>query len=325
MNSTKKSFIVCVKCFTYNHEGYITKTLDGFAMQQTDFPFVCTIVDDASNDGEQDVILDYISEHFILDDQSIVRREETDDYRLLFSRHQDNPNLYIEIIMLKHNHYRISKSRLTYIKEWTTNAKYLAHCEGDDYWTDPRKLQMQIDYLESHNDCNLVYTDISTFYQKDGTMTEGFFGRGVYSHIKNTHKDVVLWGWFMAPCTWVYRNDIIKFPEVLSPNMFYGDLFWLLSLSENGSIHYINKITAVYRVSEESASHSSDVLKIFVFWKKCRTTRLYFASKQPLVFRLKWLFINESLALRDILHNRNYKIAKKTVAMMFEEIKHILF
>lgn len=322
MNSTK-SFLVCIKCSTYNHADYISKTLDGFAMQQTDFPYVCTIVDDASNDGEQDVILGYMSEHFILDDVSIARKEETDDYKLLFTRHQENPNLYVAAIMLKYNHYKISKSKLPYIKEWTANAKYLAHCEGDDYWTDPRKLQMQVDYLESHDECNLVYTDVSSYYQKDDTMIEGFFGRGAYRHIKNTHKDMVLWGWFLAPCTWVYRNGIIKLPEVLSPNMFYGDLFWALSLSENGTLYYFNKITAVYRVLEESASHSKDPLKSFAFWKKCRATRLHFAKKLKLAFRIKWLVLNGILALREVIIMKDLKSSLKILKMLVVEFKNL--
>ena len=64
--------MVCVSCLTYNHENYITNAMNGFAMQQTNFPFVCTIVDDASTDGEQKVIWICLHEHFNLHDSSVA-------------------------------------------------------------------------------------------------------------------------------------------------------------------------------------------------------------------------------------------------------------
>ena len=69
-------YMVCTRCFTYNHAPYIVDALNGFTMQQTTFPFVCTIIDDASTDGEQEVIKSYLKEHFDLEDKATVRNEE---------------------------------------------------------------------------------------------------------------------------------------------------------------------------------------------------------------------------------------------------------
>ena len=93
-------FPVCVICFTYNQSNYINDTLDGFCMQQTAFPFVCVILDDASTDGEQNVINDYMASHFRLDDQETLRRDETEDYVMLFAQHRENSNCYFSVYYL---------------------------------------------------------------------------------------------------------------------------------------------------------------------------------------------------------------------------------
>lgn len=144
-------FKVFVNCMTYNQSGYIGDAMNGFCMQETNFPFVCTIVDDASTDGEQEVIKKYLQEHFDLEDSSIVRNEETDDYVMVYARHKTNLNCFFAVYYLKYNHYK-KKSVMPYVQKWHEYAKYIAKCEGDDYWTEPRKLQIQYDYLESHPD-----------------------------------------------------------------------------------------------------------------------------------------------------------------------------
>ena len=96
MNEQEKyEWMVYVSCMTYNHAPYIVETMNGFTMQKTNFPFVCAIADDASTDGEQEVINDYLNEHFDLGDKKIVRHEETDDYVLTFARHKTNLQSYI--------------------------------------------------------------------------------------------------------------------------------------------------------------------------------------------------------------------------------------
>lgn len=145
--------MVCARCMTYNQSKYILDTLNGFTIQETDFPYVCTIMDDASTDGEPEVIRQYLQQYFDLEDNRTVRHEETDDYILTFAQHKTNKNCFFAVLLLKYNHYRNpekKKQKLQYIAQWNENAKYLAACEGDDYWTVPYKLQMQVNYLETH-------------------------------------------------------------------------------------------------------------------------------------------------------------------------------
>ncbi|MBQ6204464.1 MAG: glycosyltransferase, partial [Prevotella sp.] len=137
-----RPFKVCVYCSTFNQTSYIKDTMDGFCMQQTNFPFVCLIMDDASTDGEPEVLEAYLNDHF-----DTEWTKETDDYHLTVARHQENRNCYFAVYLLKYNHYTIKKRKLKYFREVADEIDYVAFCEGDDYWTDEHKLQKQADAL----------------------------------------------------------------------------------------------------------------------------------------------------------------------------------
>lgn len=183
-NSIPSEYMVRVQCMTYNHAPYIKDALNGFCMQETNFPFICVIVDDASTDGEQEVIRKYLEENFDLTDESIVRYEETNDYVLTLARHKTNFNCYFAALFLKYNHYR-KKSKYTYYASWS-KAKYIAMCEGDDSWTHPNKIQIQVDVLEKYSECSFCSTGFRKIYtneNRDEDMT-------IYANQQNP----IFWG-----------------------------------------------------------------------------------------------------------------------------------
>jgi len=146
----ESTYMVNVLCMTYNQASFIEDAFNAFTMQQTTFPFVCTIIDDASNDGEQNVIKTYLKEHFDPVDQSTVSPSDTPDYHFLFARHKTQPNCYFAVYFLNYNHFGtavLRQRKLRYAAEWFEKSKYIAFCEGDDFWTDPRKLEKQVDFL----------------------------------------------------------------------------------------------------------------------------------------------------------------------------------
>lgn len=147
-----KRFKLIVECRTFNQSGFITKALDGFVCQETDFPFICAIIDDASTDGEQSVINDYYYQNFNIDNSKDCFKEDTEFAYVKYGRHKTNHNCYFLILLLKENHYSISKSIAPYIKFFISDADFYAFCEGDDYWTDSTKLQRQITFLDGHFD-----------------------------------------------------------------------------------------------------------------------------------------------------------------------------
>lgn len=116
--------LVSIRCLVYNHEPYLRQCLDGFVMQKTTFPFEAIVHDDASTDGSAAIIREYAEKY---------------------------PNI-IKPIYETENQF--SKGTIGKIvrEAMSPNSKYIAICEGDDYWTDPHKLQIQVSFLESHPD-----------------------------------------------------------------------------------------------------------------------------------------------------------------------------
>lgn len=136
MNS-EYEYMVCVNCTTYNHGRYVRKCLDGFVMQQTDFKFIVVVVDDASTDNTPSIITEYATKYSGI----------------------------IHPILLKENHYSLKKNKSPYWEPYNKKSKYVAFCEGDDYWTDPHKLQKQVDVLEIHPDCKVCVHKVEKVFE----------------------------------------------------------------------------------------------------------------------------------------------------------------
>ena len=233
------NFMVSVSCMTFNHAEYIVDAMNGFTIQETTFPFVCTIIDDASTDGEPEVIRNYLQENFDLEDKAVVRNEETDDYVLCFAQHKTNKNCYFAVLWLKYNHYSIKKTKRPYISRWLDNSKYIAMCEGDDYWTYSNKLQEQIAILESHSHYSATTTNASVMRPFSMKPFGSSKNRVIYEM-----KEIVPRRQFHT-ATIVYRNT----SRMNCP--YYGkggwDTFLWCCLLTQGPIYYEGKITCVYR------------------------------------------------------------------------------
>ena len=125
----QQPLMVTIRCAVYNHEQYIRKCLEGFVMQKTNFKFEAIVHDDVSTDGSVAIIKEYAEKY---------------------------PDI-IKPIFEKENQYSKHDGSLGRIMDENSHGKYIAFCEGDDYWTDPLKLQKQIDFLESHPDYSLCF------------------------------------------------------------------------------------------------------------------------------------------------------------------------
>ena len=281
-------FKVSVRCMTYNQASYIVDALNGFCMQQTSFPYVCCILDDASTDGEQNVIRKYLEDYFDLNDNSVVKNEDTDDYLLTFAQHKSNRNCYFAVFYLKYNHYKIWDRKYQYISQWEHMTKYIAMCEGDDYWTDSLKLQKQVDFLEYHPDYSLIRTNVDRFHQKEGRMEKNFFSHS--RRVKDSREFYIMNSRWFATCTWLFRN-IVKENDVLNGSnidFFKGDVYLLLRLSLYGKVKYLDESTSVYRILEDTASHFRSWKDWFFFSWRCKNTRLLFARNESFSLRLKF-------------------------------------
>lgn len=267
-------FLVSVRCFTYNQAPYIEETMDGFTMQHTNFPYVCIIVDDDSPDGEQDVINRYLANNFDSENQSLARNEETEDYNLIFAQHKTNRNCYFAVYYLKYNHYQLNKDKYPYFSEFNEPVKYHAICEGDDCWCHPKKLQMQVDFLESHEDYGMVHTDYD--------LTKGH-----RHHTKEDKNDdgnwfprILIEGLNVGTQTVLYRKSLFdRIPKIFfTKDWPMGDKPLWYELAHEAKIKYFPIVTAKYRVLENSASHSKDINKLIAFKNAGVEIRLFYAD-----------------------------------------------
>ncbi|MEG1612498.1 MAG: glycosyltransferase, partial [Alistipes sp.] len=133
-----KELLVSVVCTTYNHEAYVRQALEGFVMQKTNFSFEVIVHDDASTDSTVQIIKEYESKY---------------------------PNLFRNIYQIE-NQYSQRKDIWGNLFCNYCAGKYIAICEGDDYWTDPLKLQKQVDFLEVNLEYGLCHTECDVFYQE---------------------------------------------------------------------------------------------------------------------------------------------------------------
>jgi len=239
-------FKVSVRCFTFNQKTYITDALNGFTMQKTDFPFVCTIVDDASTDGEQQVIMDYLDEHFDRDDSSVAYHKETDYAHVYYAQHKQNKNCYFAVLFLKKNHYSQKKSKLPYLKEWNESAEYMALCEGDDYWIDENKLQKQVLLLDSHQDYSMIFHNALVHYE-DGCFDDRLFA-SLESRVYSAKE--IINNWLTPTASMVFRMKYADYMEDLhidKSKIIYGDNVLTLSMLHYGCVYGLGETLSVYR------------------------------------------------------------------------------
>ena len=233
-------FKVYITCLTFNHAPYIGEAMNGFSMQQTNFPFVCCIIDDASTDGEPEIIKKYLQEHFDLEDKNIVRNEETDDYLMTFARHKENHNCFFAVYLLKYNHYSIKKGK-PYGNAWTTNVKYKAICEGDDYWTSPEKLQLQVDFLEAHPEYSMCFHRVDVKVE----MNRSEKPENVFAFLKEgeyTRDDQLRIRRIVPTCSILIRKDVLDHMPS-HPKFTVGDVVIVATALTYGRMWCMGKVS----------------------------------------------------------------------------------
>ncbi len=195
--------LIVIRCVTYNHEPYIRDALEGFVMQKTNFPFVAIVHDDASTDGTAAIIREYAEKY---------------------------PDI-IKPIYETENQYSKKDGSLRCIIDKAceeTGAKYYAMCEGDDYWTDPLKLQKQVDFLESNSECTCTFHMYSDVYE-NGNLSKHPAPSilGDRQFVRFDLEDAFMKEWITQPLTCVFRGssykslDLSKYKNPRDIHLFY--------------------------------------------------------------------------------------------------------
>lgn len=270
-------FLAHTICMTYNHESYIEDALKGFVMQQTTFPVVSVIIDDASTDHTVEVLNRFVSNHFDLNDPTEAIDKETDYGHVTFARHKNNVNCFFAVICLKENHYQKGKSKFPYYQEWA-NTKYVAICEGDDYWTDPLKLQKQVDILEKDDTLMAVVTN-SKKVDKEGNELMDKLDNVVPGN-KEGRYDLrsFMYKVHHYPTATVcyrrtHREEISKMIKHTA-NPYLGDWTMWISLHIFGDFYYLDEVTSAYRINPTSVTHTCDrVGRAKAHWTICKAVQ----------------------------------------------------
>lgn len=243
-------FLVRICCMTFNHAPFIEDTMNGFCMQQTDFPFIAIICDDASTDGEQEVIRKYLKENFLQND--IYHSWEDEEALFFYSRHKVNVNCYFFVVLLKNNYYSQGKDKEHLWNHFIKESKYIATCEGDDYWININKLQLQADILDKYVECSFCVTD----YKEYSEYTKCF-----KNHQLNVNKniqggliflsinDYISRGFFTKTLTALYRKDALDQSKYSNYEAHY-DMPFFFALMTQGVCVFINEEMGVYRLSD---------------------------------------------------------------------------
>ncbi len=245
--------IVSVSCLVYNHEKYLRKCLEGFVTQKTNFKFEVIVHDDASTDNSAAIIKEYEEKY-----PDIIKPI----YQV--ENQYSNPNRKIGLLAL-------------YIFP-VMKGKYVAFCEGDDYWCDPNKLQRQVDILENNPDCSLCVHRVEDVYE-DGSFANVHhpskaFKKGVYSpkEIMDIMKKYMYP--FQTSSYMLKLENMIHYRtkyELFYGKFGVGDIPIILSSILEGNIYYIDDVLSCYRVGVEGSYNyrmKTDTNKMLVHKQK---------------------------------------------------------
>lgn len=242
-----ENILVTVKCTVYNHEPYLRQCLDGFVMQKTNFNFEVLVHDDASTDGSKAIIEEY-----------------AECYPKIIKPMYETENQY-----QKGGFYRI-----IFLMNDLVRGKYIAICEGDDFWTDPYKLQKQVDYMEKHAECGLVYTRINQLKQETGNISLGWSRQATFEEII-THDNPI-----STPTVLIRRYIYDMFYSQVKVNMSWkmADYPLWLYIAHQSEIKCLDDVTTTYRLLANSASHSTNMNKILAFTYSGYDISTYFVT-----------------------------------------------
>lgn len=244
------SVLVSVICATYNHVSFISQCLEGLVNQQTSFDYEILINDDASTDGTADIVRDY-AVRYPGKIRAVLQREN-----------QYSRGVEISIGIL----YPLAE------------GKYIAECEGDDYWTDSLKLQKQVDYLETHPEVPMCYTSAKVYNNDREAFDKGVAGSEYMGYESLLFENPVP---AMTAC---FRRDILlRYLDQVHPLEHHwatADYPKWLFMAECGPLAYIPEVTGVYRdFSPASISHPRDYSSRLAFLLSIMDVSVFYARR----------------------------------------------
>lgn len=214
--------LVSICCVTYNHAPFIRQCIDGFLMQETTFPIEILIHDDASTDGTDGILREYVDKY---PEKIFPLYEEQNQY-----------SQGVKVDFFNYNRAR---------------GKYIAYCEGDDYWTDPLKLQKQVDFMESHPDYSVCFHNYSNYDMETNVILPPKYTSGSSANGGDTDVSFTMVvsssGCGGKPLTMMFRRSMYscKWAEQYK---YFRDTHEIYHLLRAGLGRYLDFNGAVYRI-----------------------------------------------------------------------------
>ncbi|MFN7119865.1 MAG: glycosyltransferase [Saprospiraceae bacterium] len=274
MPITQPTVSVCM--IAYNVEKYIAQAIEGVLRQQTNFPIELVIGEDCSTDATREICEYYVQKY---------------PDRIKYLPNKVNMGI-------GKNHYRTLMS---------CNSKYVAVCDSDDVWTDPYKLQYQIDFLEDNPDYGLVYTDIDCIDEYNNVI--------IYPSVENIRPRYaagnvffnLLQGNFINNCTVVFRRELINDYQGYINPICHDWLLWM-RIATRTKIHYYDARTTQYRIHAGGVTNSAERIKknVALVRRQLQDVILYFNQyyNKPINKPEKLLLFRKMMAL--IIHLESF-------------------
>lgn len=225
----EEPILVAIHCLVYNHEPYLRDCFEGFVMQKTNFRFVAIVHEDCSTDGSAAIIREYEKKY---------------------------PDI-IKPIFETENKWSKHDGSLDHIMNdaiAATGAKYIAFCEGDDYWTDPLKLQKQVDFLESHPDYSMCCHGadvLNETLRKVDCACEHMTTREYF-------PDDAFPTWQIPTASIVYKKKEVDAYTLKNADSFMaGDVVLILKCMHVGRVWGMSEHMSVYRMNQGGATSQS--------------------------------------------------------------------
>lgn len=236
--------LVSVCCSTFNHEKFIAKALDGFLMQKTNFKIEFLINDDCSQDNTVSILK---------------------DYNKLYPG-------FFDITFQTENQFSRGVKPFAQMLFPRVKGKYIALCEGDDFWTDPDKLQKQVDFLEKNQDYSICFHKCKIIDENDHEIDSETF-----NHLEG--KDYVgselLQKWSIPTASVMFRSEYLKqiIKRAKTPGYLYGDTPMFLTLLDNGKARCLADNMSAYRIHRGGISRSLSMENMIALYTHYQTLR----------------------------------------------------
>lgn len=242
--------LVSIVCTVYNKAPWLRKTIEHFLMQETDFSFDILLIDDCSTDGSKEIVAEF-AQRF------------PDKIRVFYNDTNQG----------------IARTWVKICQEVT--ADYLARCDGDDYWTDRKKLQKQVDALRMNPQSKWVSTDIDYVNEDDKVIARAIFESGLVPKAHDFEQMLATRG-FTAPSTWLVETQLMQEVNQEMDITTADDTFDLqLDLFQRTPLTYLPEVTVAYRVNQGSDSRPKEFSKVEHRFNRLLETQETYLDKYP--------------------------------------------